>query len=180
MALIYETENFKLESIDKPFIDRLEGAHVQISPKSEVTDRAKLSSELKEELDEFTTLVGKAIKLGRRKRGVEIGRIDFQDDGDENQKLPVQMYFRAIGATKQRYSKPIVPEYKTEYQPLDDEDIRVIIKEIKKLMKREKSIQEREEREAAFQKKFPGRRLSGYSHMNEQNLPTRQEHRQRA
>ena len=80
----------------------------------------------------------------------------------------------------QKYSEPIVPKHKVEYEPLNEGDIQAIVKEIKKLVKKEKLIQEREEREAAFQDKFPGRNQGGYSHIGGQKPPARQEHRQRA
>ncbi len=42
MAIIYKTENFILESHERPEIDRLEGGHVKISPKENVEDRTFL------------------------------------------------------------------------------------------------------------------------------------------
>lgn len=175
MALIYETEDFKLESVDKPLIDCLEGAHLQISLKSETT---KLSAELQAKLTKFITLVSEAVKFGRRKRGLDIGRIDFQEKGGKKPKLPVQMYCRARGATMQKYSEPIVPKHKAEYKPLDEEDIRILAKEVKKLVKKEKALQDSINGKSKFPGKFQGINRAGLS--MGQKPPARHEHRQRA
>lgn len=176
MTLIYETENFKLESVDKPFVDRYEGAHVQISQRSKTAD-TKLTKALKDELEGFKKLVVTALKLGRKKRGVELSKIEFSDEGKKTSKLPVQIYCRTRSSKMQKYSEPIITKHKPEYQPLGEEDVRAITKEIKKILKKEKLVQKREE---TFQNRFPWRNQEDYSQIGGQKPPARQEHRQRA
>lgn len=69
MALIYETENFILESHEQPEIDRLEGGHVKISPKVSVEDRTQLTPKQAIELMRFTIVTGEAMKRAMRKIG---------------------------------------------------------------------------------------------------------------
>ncbi len=82
MAIIYETKNFILESHEKPEIDRLEGGHVKISPKVMVEDRSKLTSGQAKELMRFTIISGEAMKIAMKQMGVDIGRINYQDNGN--------------------------------------------------------------------------------------------------
>jgi len=42
MALIFETPNFLVEAVDRPHIDRLDGGHIKITPKTRYRDRLEL------------------------------------------------------------------------------------------------------------------------------------------
>lgn len=138
MTLIYETENFILESYDKPEIDRLDGGHVKITPKIKVEDRQKLSPKLAIELMRFTIVAGEAMKLAMKKVGIDIGRINYQDNGNWTPSMHIHLYCRAKNATMQKYGDPVVPGHKEEYKPLNEEDIKNIKKEIEALFKQEK------------------------------------------
>lgn len=172
MAVIYQDKNFKLESVEKPFLDRLEGAHIQISLKN---DDTKLTPELLGELEKFIDLATEAVKAGRKKRGLDIGRIDYQDDNDKPSKLPVQIYFREISSIKQKYSEPVNEKHEKDYEPLNEEDVRTIEKEIKKTLKKRKDAQDIKDRAALFQNKFSNDNFGSYK-----APPARKEHRQRA
>ena len=137
MAIIYETENFILESKEKPEVDRLEGGHVQISPKEVVEDRSKLTPRQSIELMRFTVATGEAMKLAMKKLGVEIGRINYQDNGNWTPHLHIHLYCRAKNATMQKYGDPIVPGHKEEYKALTKDDIVKIKSELDKLFKLE-------------------------------------------
>lgn len=135
MAIIYETENFILESHEKPEIDRLEGGHVKISPKISVEDRTKLTPKQAIELMRFTIVSGEAIKLAMKKIGVEIGRINYQDNGNWKPELHIHLYCRAKNAKMQKYGDPIIPGHKEQYNPLNNEDIKRIKEEVTKQFK---------------------------------------------
>lgn len=137
MALIFETENFILESHEKPEIDRVEGGHVVISPKQEFSDRMELSPKLAVELMQLTILSGKAMKVGMDKRGIDIGRINYQENGNWKPHLHVHLYCRAKTAVMQKYGEPIIPGHKDEYLPLNDEDIICVREEIEQLFREE-------------------------------------------
>lgn len=138
MAIIYKTENFIVESHEKPEIDRLEGGHIKISPIVEVEDRTKLSPKQAIELMRLTILVGEAMVSGMKKAGVDIGRINYQDNGNWKPSLHVHLYGRAVTAVMQKYGEPITPGHKDEYKQLTNADIELIQKEINRLLKEEK------------------------------------------
>lgn len=138
MATIYETNNFILESHEKPEIDRLDGGHVKVSPKVDVSDRTQLDPKLAIELMRFTLVAGEAMKVAMKKVGVEIGRINYQENGNWKPHLHVHLYCRAKDATMQTYGDPIIPGHKEEYQPLNEEDIQNIKEELDNLFGLEK------------------------------------------
>jgi diadenosine tetraphosphate (Ap4A) HIT family hydrolase len=138
MAIIYKTNNFILESHEKPEIDRLEGGHLKISPKITVKDRSELTSKQAIELMRFTIISGEAMKLAMKKIGVNIGRINYQENGNWTPHLHVHLYCRAKNATMQKYGDPIVPGHKDKYNSLNKEDIKRIKQEIDKLFKLKK------------------------------------------
>jgi diadenosine tetraphosphate (Ap4A) HIT family hydrolase len=138
MALIYETKNFIVESHEKPEIDRLEGGHIKISPKIPVLDRTKLSPSQAIELIRLTIIAGEAMVAAMSKAGVEIGRINYQDNGNWTPELHIHLYCRAKNARMQKYGSPIMPGHKSEYQSLNQQDISLIREEIERLFKEEK------------------------------------------
>ncbi len=82
MALIYSTENFIVEAPDKPHIARTDGGHINIYPKIKLVDRTQLSPKLATELMRLTIVAGEAMTTVLNKRGIDIGRINYQDNGN--------------------------------------------------------------------------------------------------
>jgi hypothetical protein len=138
MAFIYETKNFVLESINKPGNDRLEGGQIKITPKIAIEDRTKLTPKQAIELMRFTIVAGIALVNAMKHIGVDIGRINYQDNGNWRPTLHMLIYGRARDAKMQKYGEPIIPGHKAEYNPLNDEDIKRIKDELDGLFKQEK------------------------------------------
>lgn len=150
MKHIFETENFRIEAWDpKPHIDRNDGGHIAILPKVRVEDRTKLSNELAKELMKLTMVVGEAMKIAMNKQGVDIGRINYQENGNWSVFKPggsylhVHLYGRAKSAKIQKYGHALnFPFLDTGFydnnQPLSDDDIKAVRSEIEKLMVSEK------------------------------------------
>ena len=138
MIIIFETENFILEAPKKPEIDRLEGGHVKIHPKVAIEDRTKLSPKLAIELMRFTMVAGEAMAKAMKKAGVEIGRINYQENGNWTPELHVHLYCRGVNAVMQKYGNPIIPGHKEEYKPLTEEDVQNIRNEIENIFKEKK------------------------------------------
>jgi len=136
--IIFETENFILESHENPEVDRLEGGHVKISPKISVEDRTKLAPDQAIELMRFTMIAGEAMVKAMNRIGVEIGRINYQDNGNWTPELHIHLYCRAKTAIMQKYGEPIIPGHKEEYHPLNEDDIKCIKEEIEEISKQEK------------------------------------------
>lgn len=128
--LIAETDNFTIESHDKPEVGRKDGGHLVINPKKPVADRTYLSPDMVVEMALLTNIAGRAMKDGLAERGIKLGRINYQDNGNWRQELHVHLYGRAIDATYQVYGEPIKaarrPEDKIVQEPLAEEDCRAI------------------------------------------------------
>lgn len=133
MTKIYESENFILESHDLPEIDRLEGGHIKISPKRDFSDRTELTPKLAIELMRLTIVAGKAMVTGMKKQGVNIGRINYQENGNWKPHLHIHLYGRAVDAKVQKYGDPIISGHQDAFQPLSSDDIVAIREELDNL-----------------------------------------------
>lgn len=143
MALIYETNNFIVESRDQPFVDRSDGGHIRILPKVPVEDRTKLTAELAKEAMKLTMVVGEAMKIALNKRGVDVARVNYQDMGNWTPTFHIHLFGRAKSAKYQKFGESVyLPKRETgfynNFQPLDQEDIQEIRKEIEKILATEK------------------------------------------
>ena len=151
MALIYKNENFTVEAPDKPHIDRNDGGHIKIYPNIKVVDRQQLSPKLAIELMRLTIIVGQAITKIMNEHGVDIGRINYQDNSNwsvlkpEGPYLHIHLYGRAKSAKIQKYGESCFfplrsknPEFYEKNKPLNEKDIRDIKVEIEELFTNEK------------------------------------------
>lgn len=128
--IIAETDNFKLESHESPEVGRNDGGHLVINPNITVEDRTLLTPERVVELALLTNIAGKAMKNGLSERDINLGRINYQDNGNWKPELHVHLYGRAIDATYQVYGEPIKAARKLEdkvvQEPLTKEDCKAI------------------------------------------------------
>ncbi len=149
--MIYESKNFIVESAEHPHIDRDDGGHIKIYPKVRFLDRQQLSPKLAIELMRLTIVVGGAMTKVMNEHGVDIGRINYQDNGNwsvfkpEGPYLHVHLYGRAKSAKIQKYGQAGFfphrsenPEYYKNFKPLNAEDIKDMKIEIERLLKEEK------------------------------------------
>jgi diadenosine tetraphosphate (Ap4A) HIT family hydrolase len=149
MTLIYESSNFIVEAEEKPLISREEGGHVVISPKVPVKDRTLLTPSLATEMMYLTMLIGEAMTAGLTNRGIDIGRINYQDNGNwgvfkpEGPFLHIHLYGRAKSAKIQKYGEACNFPFRETgfyecFEPLNKEDILEIRKQISLLLETEK------------------------------------------
>ncbi len=151
MAMIYESENFFVEAVEKPHVDRDDGGHIKIYPKVRLLDRQQLSPKHAIELMRLTIVVGQAMTKVMNEHGVDIGRINYQDNGNwsvlkpEGPHLHIHLYGRAKSAKVNKYGDAIMslhreesPEHYTNMKPLNEDDIKDIKTEIEILLKEEK------------------------------------------
>lgn len=147
MAIIYQTENFSVEAPDAPLVDRNDGGHILIDPKVKVRDRQQLSPPQAIELMRLTIVVGEAMTRVMNRHGVDVGRINYQDNGNwsvfspEGPHMHVHTYGRAKSAKVQRYGQACYfphrdeqPEFYKDLKPLSAEDVSAIKKEIGDLL----------------------------------------------
>ena len=151
MATIYETDEFVVEAPEKPHIDRDDGGHIKISPKERIVDRQHLTPKQAIALMRLTIVVGQAMTTVMNSHGVDIGRINYQDNGNwtvfspKGSYLHIHLYGRAKSAKVQRYGQACFfphrdenPEYYAKFKPLNEKDVKGIRKEIERLFKQKK------------------------------------------
>ncbi|MFH1802001.1 MAG: hypothetical protein ABH864_00955 [archaeon] len=151
MTLIYETENFKIDAVEKPHVDRDEGGHIKIYPKIRLINRQQLPPKQAIELMRLTIVVGQSMNKVMNERGVDIGRINYQDNGNwgvfkpEGPYFHIHVYGRAKSAKINKYGDAIFaghreknPEHYNKMKPLNEKDIKDIKSEIKRLLKEQK------------------------------------------
>lgn len=149
MNLIFETKNFVAEAEQLPLITREDGGHITITPKVRIDNRTLLPPKLAIEQMYLTMLIGEAMTIGLNNRGIDIGRINYQDNGNwgvfkpEGPFLHVHLYGRAKSAKIQKYGGACVfPFRKTgfydNFEPLNKEDILEIKNQINLLLETEK------------------------------------------
>lgn len=149
MALIYETDNFIIESAEYPFISREEGGHMRILPKVTVSDRTKLSPALAIEYMKLSMVCGEALVHAMAKQGIDIGIVNYQDMGNwrvhspEGLLLHMHILGRAKTAVIQKYGQGVQlpPKGSDFYKPfkeLTEEDRELVKTEIERLLASEK------------------------------------------
>ncbi|KKT43842.1 MAG: hypothetical protein UW32_C0001G0434 [Candidatus Wolfebacteria bacterium GW2011_GWE2_44_13] len=149
MAQIYQTENFIVEAVDHPHVSRTDGGHIRISPKTRLVDRTQLSPKLAIELMRLTMLVGEAMTIGLNNQGIDIGRINYQDNGNwsvlkpEGPYLHIHLYGRAKSAPINKWGDAIqAPHRETGFydnvESLTDADVLEIQKQIELLLQQAK------------------------------------------
>ncbi|MFA4996156.1 MAG: hypothetical protein WC536_03395 [Patescibacteria group bacterium] len=150
MALIYETDNFIVESREKPFVSRTDGGHVRIRIKdASITDRTKISPSVAIELMRLTMVVGEALEKAMNKIGIPVVKVNYQDMGNwaykKNEKpyLHVHIFGRANNAIKQPFPESVyLPDrssgFYDDFEPLNEGDVAEIKKEIEHILKETK------------------------------------------
>ena len=106
--LIFESKNFTILTPEQPHISRGDGGHLIINPKAVVEDRTHLLRERAIELMKLTMVAGEAMKTVLTQRGIDIGRINYQDNGNWRPELHVHLYGRARGAKGPPYGRYLV------------------------------------------------------------------------
>jgi len=142
VAVIYEARHFVLRTLDQPHVSRADGGHIVIDPKIAVEDRTQLTREQAIELVKLTMVGGEAMKTVLTRKGVDIGRINYQDNGNWRAELHVHLYGRARGATLQPWGHalafpPTREAFRREMgnlEPLREDDIIELRTEVTRLL----------------------------------------------
>ena len=146
---IYTSENFIVEAVGAPLVTREDGGHISIYPKIRIDNRTLLTPKKAIELMYLTMLIGEAMTIGLNNRGIEIGRINYQDNGNwgvfkpEGPYLHVHLYGRSKTAKIQKYGQACSFPFRQtgfydDFEPLNEGDILEIRNHIQILLKSEK------------------------------------------
>jgi hypothetical protein len=143
MSQIYESQNFTVESSDKPFVSREDGGHLKIKVKDlSITDRTVLEPIQAIELMRLTMIVGEAFQIAMNNKGIPVVKINYQDMGnwafkkDKKPYLHIHVFGRATNSVKQIFPESVyLPARESGFydgfESLNDEDIEEIQKQIK-------------------------------------------------
>lgn len=150
MALIFETENFVVEAVELPHVSREDGGHIKIYPKKRILDRQQLTPRQAIEVMRLTMVVGQAMKDVMNRHGVDIGRINYQDNGNwtvfkpQGSYFHIHLYGRAKSAKVHKYGQACFfphrdddPEYYKDFKPLNEDDVSAIRQEIISLLSKD-------------------------------------------
>jgi diadenosine tetraphosphate (Ap4A) HIT family hydrolase len=148
--IISETENFIVETHEKPFVSRTDGGHIRIRIKDEsITDRTKLDPKTAKELMRLTMIVGEAMEKAMNNRGIPVVKINYQDMGNwaykrgEKPFLHIHVFGRAKNSVKQPFPESVyLPDrssgFYEGFETLNNEDIIEIQNQIKEIEEQEK------------------------------------------
>lgn len=156
MAIIFENDNFVVEAHDRPHHDRNNGGHCKVYPKTKYVDRTEMPEDLYIEMMKLVRITGKAVTTVMRGKGIEVVRINYQDNGNwsffptmsNDPKVHIHLYTRSKNekhpAGDERYQAfpqalyfPFVgdePEYYESFKPYTKEDCEEIRNEIGRLV----------------------------------------------
>lgn len=151
MTLIFESKHFLVRSAEPPLVDRTDGGHIIIDPKAAAPNRQSLTPPQAIELMRLTLVAGEAMTVVLRKHGVDIGRINYQDNGNwsvfkpEGPRLHYHLYGRAKGAVVQRYGQSLhfphkdeAPAFYRTFRPLTNDDVEAVGREMASLLQTDK------------------------------------------
>ncbi|MDH5533253.1 MAG: hypothetical protein OEX81_02375 [Candidatus Pacebacteria bacterium] len=160
MPIIFETNNFLVIGPDQPHHDRDNGGHALVKPKARYSDRSEMPMDLYLSLMKLVRITGEAITNVMRKKGVDVVRINYQDNGNwsyfpimkKEPHLHVHLYVRANGEKHPTGDKRFMafpnalyfpfredsPEYYESFKPYSKEDCSYIEAEINRLLDTQK------------------------------------------
>lgn len=142
----YETPNFGVFAPTKPHVSREEGGHLCIVYKNvqKCQSRLDLTSQEAKEFIRLSMLVGEAMSHGLKERGIEVARINYQENGNwsflrhEQPFLHLHLYGRTTDSRHQHWGEALYfPDPSTDFYdhnvPLGQDDIGEILSQLKKL-----------------------------------------------
>ena len=146
MTTVYESSHFEVVVPERPHVTRSDGGHLIINPKVAVKDRTKLTRDQAVELVKLTMVAGEAMTTVLTRRGIPIGRMNYQDNGNWRHELHVHLYGRSHNATIQPWGTFLqLPPTREAFnakmgnlEPLNAEDARELRAEIERLLATEK------------------------------------------
>lgn len=140
--VIYETENFVVAVPKVPHIPRTDGGHLWIRAKKQYfNNRVDLEPKLAIEVMRLTLLMGEALQKALKDRGINIERINYQENGNwayqigADPEFHVHLYGRTKDSITQTWGEALVfPNKSTgfydDFEKLNEEDIKEIKNQI--------------------------------------------------
>ncbi len=148
--VIYETENFVVAVPKVPHIPRIDGGHLWIRAKKKYfSSRIELEPKLAIEVMRLTMLLGEAMQKGMKNRGINVERINYQENGNwayqkgMNPEFHIHLYGRTKDSKTQTWGEALIfPNKSTgfydNFERFNNEDIEEIKRQIDLLEKEDK------------------------------------------
>ncbi len=149
-TVIYETENFVVAVPKVPHIPRTDGGHLWIRAKRKYfSSRIELEPKFAIEAMRLTMLLGEAMEKAMKNRGINIERINYQENGNwayqkgMNPEFHIHLYGRTRNSKTQTWGEALVfPNKSTgfynNFEPFNKDDINEIKSQITILEKNKK------------------------------------------
>lgn len=142
---------FKVEVPEQVHVDRDDGGHLVIHPLTKVKDRTQLSPDQAKDLIRLTMVVGEAMQAALNQRGIDVQRINYQDNGnwgvfdEDGPTMHEHLYGRARSAKLQPFGQALhLPDPSSGFykglRPLSGDDVAAIRREIARLLRSPKYI----------------------------------------
>lgn len=145
MQTVIDTRHYAIIVPARPHVARIDGGHMIINPRVTVVDRTQLTPEQAIELVKLTMVAGAAMQTVLPSRGVDIWRINYQDNGNWRPELHVHLYGRAKSSSAQPYGHflsipPTAAAFKQQpdLEPLNADDVAALRAEIERLLATDK------------------------------------------
>lgn len=160
MPVIFETTHFIVAGHDTPHHDRNNGGHAKVYPKQKFSNRSEMPLELYLTMMSLVLVAGEAITTVMRSKGVDVIRINYQDNGNwahfnptkREPQIHEHLYVRSKNekhpAGDARFMAfpnalffPFIddhPDYYASFQPYSEQDCADIKVEILRLLSNEK------------------------------------------
>ena len=147
---VYETRTFRLVVPERPHIPRADGGHLIIKSREQVfSSRADLSPAQAVEFIRLSMMAGEAMAAVLNRRGVAVGRINYQENGNwalRDGKTPffhLHLYGRTMSARTQTWGEALVfPNpaggFYDGFEPLSEQDAAEIRAELQRLAQTER------------------------------------------
>ena len=148
--IIYKTKNFVAYVSNKVHISREDGGHIRIKAKEKYfANRLELSPKEAIEVMRLTMLISEAMIKGMKNRGINIERINYQDNGNwaylkgDKPMFHIHLYGRTRESKVQKWGEALKfpnpdDSFYDNFKPLNDEDIKEIQTQIAQLENTEK------------------------------------------
>jgi diadenosine tetraphosphate (Ap4A) HIT family hydrolase len=147
--VIYETAHCRVEVPAEPHIDRTDGGHLVVRPRQPLCNRPQLQPDAAIDMMKTTMIVGEAMETALNRRGIDVVRINYQDNGNwgfggpHGPSLHVHLYGRARSSRRQQHGQALyLPAYESgAYNGLvrlNEDDIAEIRAQIEVIAARDK------------------------------------------
>ena len=146
-SIIFETDMLLVKRAGTPHVSRSDGGHVQILTKRDIPERRDMTPAESVECAWLTDIVGEAFETAMNKQGIEVVKINYQDNGnwaffdsEPKPRFHIHIYGRVWGKPANQgfpdalFLPPKGDPYYAQTERLTNDDMRAIREEILRII----------------------------------------------